>query len=199
MAMTMPHSEPIAGVLLAGGQSRRLGGGDKSLRLLAGKPLIQHAIERLAPQVSAMAINANGDPQRFAGFGLPVVADPVGDFPGPLAGILAGMRWAGSMHWIVTVACDTPFFPANLAAQLLAATGGRYPAISVASSAELAQPVFGLWPTALADDLETALAAGQRKVMGWASSHGAVLVDFPFIAAASGASTRFSTSIRPRT
>ena len=111
------------GVILAGGLASRMGGGDKSLRPLAGRRVIDHVLERLRPQVTHMALNANGDPARFAAFDLPVIADSMAEFPGPLAGILAGMDWAaaeGAEH-ILTVAADTPFFPADLHPRLVAA------------------------------------------------------------------------------
>src|SRR5262245_6428783 len=118
-----PH--PVSGVLLAGGQSRRMGGGDKGLLPLAGKAMLGHVIERLAPQVSAIVLNANGDPARFAAFGLPVVADTVTGFVGPLAGVLAGMRWslAQAPHdrWIVTAPGDAPLIPGDLVSRMLAA------------------------------------------------------------------------------
>jgi molybdenum cofactor guanylyltransferase len=186
MAERVNISGPIAGVLLAGGQARRLGGGGKALLTLAGKPLLLHAIERLRVQTDALVINANGDPARFAGFGLPVMADTIGGFPGPLAGVLAGMRWAmaalPAAQWIVTAACDTPFFPADLAAALTAASHQHGGTIALASSGGREHPVFGLWPVALADDLEAALASGQRRVLGWAQAQGAVVTEFPFIA-----------------
>ena len=118
MAVTLPH-----GVILAGGLATRMGGGDKALREVAGQRLFDRVIDRLRPQVAGMAINANGEPDRFAEFALPVVPDDVADFPGPLAGVLAGMEWAaseGASH-ILTVAADTPFFPADLVARLSAA------------------------------------------------------------------------------
>ena len=104
-----------AGIVLAGGLARRMGGGDKCLRLLNGRPILDHVIVRLAPQVPVLAINANGDPARFAAWGLPVIPDIVADNPGPLAGILTGMRWAAAagLRDIVTVPADTPFIPAN--------------------------------------------------------------------------------------
>src|SRR6476661_9802827 len=110
--------EQVAGVILAGGLSRRMGGGDKGLRLLAGKPLLQRVIDRFTPQASPIALNANGDSARFASYGLPVIADATADFAGPLAGVLAGLRWAASAapeaRFIATAACDTPFYPENL-------------------------------------------------------------------------------------
>ncbi len=114
----------VAGVILAGGLSRRMGGGDKSLRVLDGKPLIGHVIERIRGQAAPVAINANGDAVRFSTFGLPVIPDATADFAGPLAGVLAGMRWARTPRrgraFIVTAACDTPFLPDDMVQKLLA-------------------------------------------------------------------------------
>ena len=175
--------ERIAGVVLAGGLSRRMGGGDKGLRELNGKPLILHVIERLSRQAAPLAISANGDASRFAAFGLPVIADATPDFAGPLAGVLAGMRWAAGaapdVRVIVTAACDTPFFPADLVAQFLAAAGGAYPAIVLAMSEGQVHPVFGLWPIALAEDLDAALASGTRKVLHWTDRHPHFIAEFP--------------------
>ncbi len=180
--MSAQPSEPIIGVLLAGGQSRRMGGGDKSLLELAGKPLLAHVIERLRPQVATLVLNANGDPERFGAFGLDVVADPVEGFAGPLAGVLAGYGWAREnapeARWIVTAASDTPFFPGDLVQRLLSATGGAYPAIALAGSAGRLHPVFGLWPTALAEDLRAALHSGTRKVLDWTDRHMMVKEEF---------------------
>ncbi len=175
--------ERVAGVVLAGGLSRRMGGGDKALRELGGKSLLQHAIERLSAQAAPLAINANGDASRFAAFGLPVVADATDDFAGPLAGILAGLRWAAQAaphaRFIVTAACDTPFFPSDLVEQFLAAAGGAYPVIVLAKSGGQVHPVFGLWPIALAGDLAEALALGTHKVQAWARQHPHTIVEFP--------------------
>jgi len=175
-----PH--PVSGVLLAGGQSRRMGGGDKGLLPLAGKAMLGHVIERLAPQVSAIVLNANGDPARFAAFGLPVVADTVTGFVGPLAGVLAGMRWslAQAPHdrWIVTAPGDAPLIPDDLVTRLLAAVAGGSGKIALARSNGELHPVIGLWPVALAADLEAALAGGVRKVLDWTGRHGTVAVDF---------------------
>lgn len=174
--------EQVAGVILAGGLSRRMGGGDKSLRLLQGKPLLAHALGRLAKQAAPIALNANGDAARFAGFGLPVIPDASADFAGPLAGVLAGMRWAAKAapeaRFIATAACDTPFFPADLVEKLLAATGGAYPCVALAASGGQIHPVFGLWPVALADDLALALEAGTRKVLHWTERHPHVTAEF---------------------
>lgn len=174
--------EQVAGVILAGGLSRRMGGGDKGLRELAGKPLLGHVLERLSAQAAPIAINANGDPSRLATFGLPIIPDATGDFAGPLAGVLAGLRWAEdaapSARFIVSAACDTPFFPKDLGAKFLAAAGEVYPAIVLATSAGQIHPVFGLWPIALADDLAASLASGTRKVLHWTDRHPHFAVEF---------------------
>lgn len=167
------------GVVLAGGRASRMGGGDKGLLPLAGRPVLAHVLARLAPQVDRLAINANGDVARFAGFGLPVLADSVPDQPGPLAGVLAGMDWAaglGAAH-LVTVAGDTPFLPPDLVARLRAA-GPFALAASDPGDGMRVHPVCGLWPVALRDTLRAALLAGQRRVLGWAMDNGAVPVAF---------------------
>lgn len=179
----------ITGLILAGGQSRRMGGGDKGLIDLAGKPMMAHVIERLAPQVGRMVINANGDPARFSAFGLPVVADTVGGFVGPLAGVLAGLRWTAAnvpeATHTASVSADAPFLPENLVEQLIAALSSPTPSgsagkIALAASGGELHPVIGLWPVALADDLEAALESGLRKVLNWTDRHGTVPVEFPF-------------------
>ncbi len=184
MAVSDP-SRMLTGVLLAGGRSRRMGGGDKCLRDLAGRPLLMHVIERLQPQVGALAINANGDPARFAAFGLPVVEDRIGGFAGPLAGIHAGMMWARSAtpeaRWIVTTSTDAPFLPLDLASRLLASADAAPGRIAVAASQGRTHPVIGLWPVALADNLETTLKSGGRKVLDWVLAHDNVVVDFPLL------------------
>lgn len=175
----------ITGVVLAGGQSRRMGGGDKGLLELAGKSMLGHVIDRLSPQVGRLVINANGDPQRFARLGLPVIADTVVGFAGPLAGVLAGMRWsaahAPAARWIVTAAGDAPMLPRNLVGKLGAAVEGQANAIALARSAGELHPVIGLWPVSLADDLEQALEGGVRKVLHWTDRHDTVGVDFPMV------------------
>jgi molybdenum cofactor guanylyltransferase len=174
----------IVGVLLSGGQSRRMGGGDKALRDLGGRPMLAHVIERLRPQVGSMVINANGDPARFAAFGLPVAADTIDGFVGPLAGVLAGMQWAKmnapGARWIATVSTDAPFLPENLVARLADSVRTQPNAIAIAQSGGEVHPVIGLWPVAHADDLEQALRGGVRKVLAWTDRHGTVPVDFPF-------------------
>ena len=183
--MTAKPSD-IAGVLLAGGLSRRMGGGDKSLLDVAGQSMMQHVIDRLSPQVGEIAINANGDPARFEAFGLPVVPDTIDGFVGPLAGVLAGMRWAETLpspvRWIVTASTDAPFIPLHLVEMLRTELDGEAAAIALAKSGGHLHPVIGLWPVALADDLDVALRDGVRKVLHWTDRHGTVAVDFPFVA-----------------
>ena len=178
----MTVSDPVVGILLAGGRSSRMGGGDKCLRMLGGRPILARIIERLEPQVSAMVVNANGEPSRFEGFGLPVVADSIAGFAGPLAGIHAGLKWVEAnrpgIRLAVTVATDTPFFPGDLVRRFLGAAEGE-PALLVARSGEGVHPVIGLWPVALAPALEDALRRGMRKVGAWTESHGAGEVPFP--------------------
>jgi molybdopterin-guanine dinucleotide biosynthesis protein A len=150
-----------------------------------GRPLLRYVVDRLATQASPLALNANGSPSRFAIFGLPVIPDATGDFAGPLAGILAGMRWAAQTApgspYIVTAACDTPFLPGDLAGRLLeAAASSANPAICLAASGGRTHPVCGLWPVALAADLTSALAAGAHKVLDWATAHPHRVVEFPF-------------------
>lgn len=184
----MTHdTETVAGVILAGGLSRRMGGGDKGLLDIAGKPMLAHVIDRLAPQVGRMAINANGDPARFAAFGLPVIADTIEGFAGPLAGVLAGLRWAAvhapRARHIATVSADAPMLPPDLVFRILSQLARAEGRIGLAQSGGELHPVIGLWPVDLADDLELALKAGVRKVLAWTDRHGTVPVEFPFTAA----------------
>ena len=169
------------GVILAGGLARRMGGGDKSLLSLgASCRVLDLVIARLGAQVDQMVLNANGDPARFDEFGLPVVADSLDGFLGPLAGVLAGLDYAeehGFDH-IVSVAADTPFFPTNLVSAL--ETASKHMDVSIALAATkieggktVRHPTFGLWPVALRDDLRSALQDGLRKVVLWTDQHGA--------------------------
>ena len=174
----------VAGVLLAGGRSSRMGGGDKGLLDIAGRPMLAHVIERLKPQVGPMVINANCDPGRFARFGLPVVSDTVGGFAGPLAGVLAGMRWAVGAaprsRTIVTVSTDAPFLPRDLVARLRAAVADRTTAVALASSGGELHPVIGLWPVALRHDLRRALVDEDlRKIEVWTQRHGIAVATWP--------------------
>jgi molybdenum cofactor guanylyltransferase len=173
------RSRRVAGVILAGGQSRRMGGGDKCLADLGGRSLLARVIARLEAQTGLIAINANGDPVRFARFGLPILADSVAGQPGPLAGILAGLDWAAGqgIGRIVTVAADTPFFPADLAGQLLDLADAA--PIVLAETGGRVHPVFGLWPVGLREGLRADLAAGARRVGAWAEARGCVHARFP--------------------
>ena len=179
-------SAPL-GVILAGGLATRMGGGDKALLQIGGQTLLQRVIHRLQPQVAGMALNANGDPARFDGFGLAVLPDSIAGFPGPLAGVLAGLDWAAEQgaEAIVTVAADTPFFPVDLVDVLqdtaqgmthplvLAATPrGEEKTKSMSRSGLIRHPTFGLWPVALRDDLRGALHDGIKKVVIWTEKHG---------------------------
>jgi molybdenum cofactor guanylyltransferase len=183
MTMSAGHP-PILGLLLAGGQSRRMGGGDKCLRELAGRPILWHIIDRIRPQVRGLLLNANGDPERFAEFGLPVVADSVPDFAGPLAGVLAGLDWATThapdAPWIMSVPTDAPFLPHDLARRLFAACDGHRAEMACAASEGRAHPVVGLWPVRLRHNLRRALEAdGIRKVDEWTAQYRLATVEFP--------------------
>lgn len=174
--MTQPF-----GIILAGGLARRMGGGDKALLPLGAGVLLDHVWDRLIPQVGDAAINANGDPERWHAYDADILPDTLPDFPGPLAGVLAGMRWAapkGATH-IVTVAGDTPFFPPDLVPQLLFAAQRQGKPIAIAATADGWHPTFGLWPVDLADDLETELSGGMRKILRWAEKHGMAQAMFP--------------------
>jgi len=168
------------GVILAGGQATRMGGGDKGRLSLGGKTILQHVIDRLEPQVAGIALNANGDPTRFEDLDVPVIPDSLEDFPGPLAGVLAGLDWAAAQgaEAIVTAAADTPFFPCDLVPQLLLASEVSPRPLALAASGQPGgklwrQPTFGLWPVALRDDLRAALEDGLRKVVIWTDKHDA--------------------------
>ena len=181
----------ILGLLLAGGQSRRMGGGDKALRLLGGRPLLQRVIDRMRPQVAALILNANGDPARFAGFGMPVVADSIPDFAGPLAGILAGLDWAAAHRpdcpVIASVATDAPFLPENLVSNLHEGMEAEGAELACAASAGQPHPVIGLWPVRLRDDLRHALVEeGIRKVDVWTSRYRLATVSFPELSLGDG-------------
>lgn len=175
----MPAAAGIMGIVLAGGRATRLGGGDKPLRLLGGRPMLARILERLEPQVGAIAISANGDPARFAEYGLPVLADE-GRQAGPLAGILSGLAWAKKAggNKVLTVAGDTPFFPTDLAARLADAVAGGH--VAVAASAGRRHPVFALWPVSLQSDLSDFLAeSASFSVTAFLDRCATVSVDFP--------------------
>jgi len=173
----------IVGVLLAGGLARRMGGGDKCLKVLGGKTLLDHAVARASKQVDTLILNANGDGARFADAGLPVVADVIEGFAGPLAGVLTGMEWAKQHEpeadFIVTFATDAPFFPLDMTAQFLqAVTAGRAD-MACASSNGRTHPVFAIWPVRLAGDLRHAmLDEDMRKIDRWTGRYNIQHVDF---------------------
>jgi molybdopterin-guanine dinucleotide biosynthesis protein A len=182
--MSPDDDSVVAGVILAGGRARRMGGGDKCLHRLGGKTILEHVIDRARPQVSRLVLNANGDPGRFAQFGLPVAADAIGGFAGPLAGVFTGLEWAREhapdCPWVASFATDTPFFPEDLVARMLAAVDEEGADIACAASGGRSHPVFGLWPVRLAGDLRHALADEDvRKIDLWTARHRLVTVEFP--------------------
>ena len=175
-------TEPTLGVILAGGLARRMGGGDKALRSVGGQAVLARLVARLAPQVTRLVLNANGDPARFKDFGLPVAGDDVPDRPGPLAGVLAGLDWAArfmpDVRWVVTAPGDAPFLPEDLVARLHAGLGGA--ALACAASGGRTHPVAALWPVALRHDLRRVLGEeGVRKVGAYAGRHGPAVVEWP--------------------
>ena len=172
------------GVVLAGGLARRMGGGDKCLLALSGRPLMAHVIERARLQVGRLILNANGDPGRLASFGLPVVADVVEGFAGPLAGVLTALEWAlehaPGAAWVASFTGDAPFLARNLVARLAHAVDESSADLACATSGGRTHPVFGLWPVRLAGDLRRALVdEGERKIDAWTARHRIVHVDFP--------------------
>ena len=174
------------GVILAGGQATRMGGGDKGMLKLGEQSILAHVIERLSPQVAGMALNANGDADRYAGIGLPMLPDSIEGFAGPLAGVLAGLDWAAAQggETIVTAAADTPFFPGDLVPRLLLAGEGMKNPLVLAATPDAVRgrarhPTFGLWPVALRDDLRSALEGGLRKVVMWTEQHAGREALFP--------------------
>ncbi|MDO8606594.1 MAG: molybdenum cofactor guanylyltransferase MobA [Phaeospirillum sp.] len=175
---------PIAGVILAGGLSRRMGGGDKSLIAVEGQSLLDRTIERLSPQVGPMILNANGDPARLAGFTLPVVPDVIEGYAGPLVGVLTGLEWlqdhSMGVEWMVSVAADTPLFPQDLVERLHQAVVDEGADIGIACTGSRTHPVFALWPTRLASQLRAAVAEeGIRKIEAWTDRYKVARVDWP--------------------
>lgn len=192
----------VAGVILAGGQSRRMGGGDKCLRPLDGRPILAQIIERAASQVGPLVLNANGDPARFADYALPVASDVIEGFAGPLAGILTGMDWvaeqAPEVKWMASFASDAPFFPENMVSVMLAAAEDASANLACAESNERSHPVFGLWSMSLRDDLRQAVVEeGLRKVDLWTARHRLVSVAFEPFQTTRGALDPFFNTNRP--
>jgi molybdenum cofactor guanylyltransferase len=174
----------IPGVLLAGGLARRMGGGDKPMRTIAGRTILDRVIARLKPQCDGLILNANGDPARFAAFGLPVIADGVADFPGPLAGILAALDWAAvnrpDVAFVLSAAADCPFLPRDLASRLYGALTAENGELAVAASDGQSHPVIGLWSVALRDQLRHALVVEDiRKIDRWTARFRLATVTWP--------------------
>ena len=175
---------PTIGLVLAGGLARRMGGGDKALIRIGGVAILDRVLARIVPDCTRVILNANGDAARFAAYRLPVVPDSVADFPGPLAGILAGLDWAAEnmpdVHWLMSVPGDCPFLPKGLLRQLHdARVCGEQP-LACARSGEWRHPVVGLWPVALRQDLRAAIVRdGLRKIEIWTGRHGVAIADWP--------------------
>ena len=174
----------IPGVLLAGGLARRMGGGDKPMRQIAGRTILDRVIARLAPQCDGLIINANGDPARFAAFGLPVVADSVADFPGPLAGILAALDWVAAnrpdVSLMISAAADCPFLPRDLVVRLHRALLEQDAQLAVAASGGQSHPVIGLWSVGLREQLRHALVVEDvRKIDRWTARYRLATVTWP--------------------
>lgn len=174
-----PPAAPALGLILAGGRSTRMGGGDKPLIALGGRPMLAHVIDRLAPQVAALALSVNGDPARFAAFGLPALADEAADRPGPLAGMLAGLDHAAArgLPLVAVAPGDTPFLPQDLVARLAGALRGAPLAYAVAGGRD--HPACALIRVELRAPLRAALAAGVRRVGDWMRDMGAAEAEFP--------------------
>jgi molybdenum cofactor guanylyltransferase len=180
----MTNNEAIPGVLLAGGLARRMGGGDKPMRRIGGRSILERVIARLKPQCGELILNANGDPARFAPFGLPVIPDTVEDFPGPLAGILAALDWTAAhrpgVSTVLSAAADCPFLPRDLVARLNEARVNEDAQLAVASSGGQSHPVIGLWSVALRDELRHALVRDNiRRVDRWTVRYRLATVAWP--------------------
>ncbi len=175
---------PTLGLVLAGGLARRMGGGDKARLTIGGTTILQRVLACIGPQCDGVIINANGDPARFVDTGLPVIADSVPDFAGPLAGILAGLDWAAeharNCQWLLSVPGDCPFLPQNLVARLHEARRAAATPLACARSGEWRHPVVALWPVGLREDLRRALLDdGSRKIEIWTARHGVAIADWP--------------------
>ena len=177
-------NQDVVGVLLAGGLSRRMGGRDKMLLSIGGETILARVIARLSAQTAVLLLNANGDPARFAAYGLPVVPDSVAGHAGPLAGVLTGMEWAAAnapdCPWVVTAPTDAPFLPGDLVARMMAAVEAQGADMACAASGGRVHPVCGLWPVRLAADLRRAMTGEDiRKVDVWTARYRLATVDWP--------------------
>ena len=176
----------LVGVLLAGGLARRMGGGDKPMRQIAGRTILERVITRLTPQCDELILNANGDPARFPAVGLPVVPDNVENFPGPLAGILAALDWAAAnrpgVSLVFSAAADCPFLPRDLVARLKEALVKENAQLAVAASDGQSHPVIGMWSVSLRDELRHALVQEDvRKIDRWTARYKLATVSWPTI------------------
>ena len=174
---------PTLGAILAGGLARRLGGGDKALRTVGGRTVLARLVERMAPQVTRLILNANDDPRRFESVGLPVVGDSLPGHPGPLAGVLAALDWAAlsepATEWVVTVPGDAPFLPHDLVARLHAERQRSRATFACAASNGWTHPVVGLWPVSIREELRRAVAVeGVRKIDAFTQRHPSAAVEW---------------------
>ncbi len=181
---SLPPVPPTLGLVLAGGLARRMGGGDKALISIGGVTILDRVLARLRPACTGIVLNANGDPARFARFGLPVIPDSVPDFAGPLAGILAGLDWAArhvpDITWMASAPGDCPFLPRDLVSRLHQVRKAQGAALACARSGDWRHPVIGLWPVALREDLRRALIdEGLHKIEVWTARHGVALAEWP--------------------
>lgn len=179
----MMSDDGTIGVILAGGLARRMGGGDKPMKVIRGRTLLDCVISRLGPQCDSLLLNANGDPGRFAAFGLPIVVDSVSDYPGPLAGVLAALDWVASRRpstkWVVSVPGDCPFLPHDLTARLHKTRAVARATLAAAESGGQRHPVIGLWQVDLRQDLREALLSGIRKIEAWTEGYSVALASWP--------------------
>ena len=173
---------PTLGLVLAGGLARRMGGGDKTLLPIGSETILNRVLARFEPQCTRVILNANGDPARFERFELPVVADDVPDFAGPLAGILAGLDWAAAhseVEWVASVAGDCPFVPREMVERLHAARRAGGMPLACAKSGDWRHPVAAIWPVSLRMDLRRALIdEGLHKIEVWTARHGVALAEW---------------------
>lgn len=199
---TSKEQTGVCGVLMAGGLSRRMGGGDKCLRPLGGKTILGRIIERVGPQVERLVLNANGAPDRFQDYGLPVAADVVEGFAGPLAGVLTGMEWAAQSasecKWLLSVPCDAPFLPEDLAARMMAALRDEGAEMACAVSEGRDHPVVAIWPIRLRGDLRRAMQEEElRKVDIWTARYRLARVTFDALRTPAGNLDPFFNTNRP--